>query len=206
MSSLKISKFCSNSALVFGVFFKFEISGFRADFSFRQAFSRLALFTLLCGLAAALPEVQALRRFFSGLSIMNIYLSEAWLSKSKHQNFTVGKGLSNHNLLTRYPLSTIFLTLFYPVVPSVSIPWEYATLFQRTYVISFSKCYSSTIAYTYAIIHSFTKELGCTHYLNSLRMNSLILVLNHFTYVRSTRNHICTFVYWSLTLSLLPIT
>ena len=37
-------------------FFKFEISGFRAGFSFRQALSRLALFTLLCGLAAALSN------------------------------------------------------------------------------------------------------------------------------------------------------
>ena len=63
MSSSKVSKFCSNSALVFGIFFKFEISGFRAGFSFRQALSRLALLTLLCCLAAALPGVQARRRF-----------------------------------------------------------------------------------------------------------------------------------------------
>ena len=59
MSSLKISKFCSNSELVFGVFFKFEISCLRAGFSFRQALSRLAFFTLLCCLAAALSRVQA---------------------------------------------------------------------------------------------------------------------------------------------------
>ena len=42
---------------------KSEISGFRAGFSFRQALSRLALLTLLCCLAAALPGVQACRRF-----------------------------------------------------------------------------------------------------------------------------------------------
>ena len=35
----------------------------RAAFSFRQALSRLALFTLLCCLAAALPRVQARCRF-----------------------------------------------------------------------------------------------------------------------------------------------
>ena len=63
MSSSKVSKFCSNSALVFGIFFKFEISGFPAGFSFRQALSRLALFTLLCCLAATLPGVQARRHF-----------------------------------------------------------------------------------------------------------------------------------------------
>ena len=63
MSSSKVSKFCSNSALVFGIFFKFEISDFPAGFSFRQALSRLALFTLLCCLVAALPRVQARRRF-----------------------------------------------------------------------------------------------------------------------------------------------
>ena len=70
MSSLKISKFCSNSELVFGVFFKFEISCLRAGFSFRQALSRLALFTLIC-LAAALPRVQARCRFV--LLRCNIY-------------------------------------------------------------------------------------------------------------------------------------
>ena len=63
MSSSKVSKFCSNSALVFGIFFKFEISGFPAGFSFRQALSRLALLTLLCFLAATFPRVQARRRF-----------------------------------------------------------------------------------------------------------------------------------------------
>ena len=63
MSSSKVSKFCSNSALVFGIFFKCEISGFPAGFSFRQALSRLALFTLLCCLAAALPGVQARSHF-----------------------------------------------------------------------------------------------------------------------------------------------
>ena len=47
MSTLKILKFCSNSAMVFGIFFKFEISSFPAGFSFRQVLSRLALFTLL---------------------------------------------------------------------------------------------------------------------------------------------------------------
>ena len=46
-----------------GIFLKFQISGFRACFSFRQALSRLALLTLLCCLAAALPGVQACRRF-----------------------------------------------------------------------------------------------------------------------------------------------
>ena len=46
-----------------GIFFKFQISGFRAGFSFRQALSRLALLTLLCCLAAPLPGVQACRRF-----------------------------------------------------------------------------------------------------------------------------------------------
>ena len=46
-----------------GIFLKFQISGFRACFSFRQALSRLALLTLLCCLAAALPGVQARRRF-----------------------------------------------------------------------------------------------------------------------------------------------
>ena len=71
MSSLKISKFCSNSELVFGVFFKFEISFLRAAFSFRQALSRLALFTLFCCLAAALPRVQARCRFV--LLRCNIY-------------------------------------------------------------------------------------------------------------------------------------
>ena len=58
-----MSRIFSNSALVFGIFFKFDISGFRAGFSFRQALSRLALLTLLCCLAAALPGVQARRRF-----------------------------------------------------------------------------------------------------------------------------------------------
>ena len=63
MSSLKILKFCSNSAVVFGIFFMFEISDFPAGFSFRQVLSRLAHFTFLCCLAAALPGVQARRRF-----------------------------------------------------------------------------------------------------------------------------------------------
>ena len=63
MSNSKVSKFCSSSASVFGIFFKFEISGFRAGFSFRQALSRLALFTLLSCLALALSGIQKRRRF-----------------------------------------------------------------------------------------------------------------------------------------------